>query len=209
MNWKTTAYFGLFALIFLDSFFFNIAVGPLRMTLLRTVIIGLFVFIVARVLLSMDHLQVKISESQSPFYGFGFVWDGLPLIWTQHRTDAVKELYYFIIFIFFIYVLIYLLQSKLQNSWVELSFWLYGYLIILICVVEFTFNVHLPTSRYYQLAQQFANVKVPRATAFFFNENDMAVFLVLVFPFYLIGLFNKSGFYKLMSAAGIIGSHSD
>ena len=36
MNWKTTAYFSLFALIFLDSFFFNIAVGPLRMTLLRS-----------------------------------------------------------------------------------------------------------------------------------------------------------------------------
>ena len=92
----------------------------------------------------------------------------------------------------------------MQNSWVELSFWLYGFLIILICLVEFTFNVHLPTSRYYQLAQQFASVKVPRATAFFFNENDMAVFLVLVFPFYLTGLLNKSGFYKLMSVVGII-----
>src|ERR1700730_9826558 len=99
MNWKTTAYLSIFALIFLDSFFFNIPVGPLRMTLLRVVIIALFIVMIIRVLLDLDQVQLKTVRKPLAFFWFWFIWGITALAWTQHKTAALKELYYFVIFL--------------------------------------------------------------------------------------------------------------
>jgi teichuronic acid biosynthesis protein TuaE len=204
MNWKTVAYIGIFALIFLDSFFINIPIGPLRITLLRIFILALLVFWAYRVFFGIDRFSLKSIRFPLTYLGFWFCYGVLSILWAKNKVTGIKELYYFALFLVLILVLIYLLHLKIQNNWIPLSFWLFGLGIILICIVEFALNIHLPTSRFVVEADRFTDLKARRATAFFYNENDLSVFFVIAFPFYLTGLLNKSIFYKLVSFAGII-----
>ncbi|WP_335384875.1 O-antigen ligase family protein [Neobacillus drentensis] len=157
-----------------------------------------------RLFLRKDYVNLSNIRFPLVFLGFWFYYGCLSIIWSTNKATGIKELYYFCLFLVLIIVLVYLLQSKMQNSWIAISFWFFGLVIVLICLIEFAFNIHLPTSRFIIEAERFSDIQARRATAFFYNENDLSVFLVLVFPFYLTGLLNKSIFFKLISAAGMI-----
>lgn len=194
MNWKTVVFSIIFALIFFDPYFFNIPFGPLRLTLLRLVIICIFLFMLINIYLKKEQLDLKNIKWPLIFYGLWFYYGGMSLIWATNKTSGIKELYYFAIFLMLMIVLIYLLRH-VKDSYIYRSFWLIGLLIVIIAFLEFFLNIHLPTSRFVVEAERFEFFEFKRATAFFYNENDLALFLVMIFPFYLLGLFGKKRFF--------------
>ncbi len=196
MNWKTTAYISLFALIFIDPFFFNIPIGPLRVTLLRVVIGILFVIMLDHIFIKRNPFHTDHIRFPLTFLGIWFYYGALSLIWTGNKGTALKELYYFAVFLLLILVLVFLLQN-LKSSVITTTFWLIGVVLVLISILEYTFDVHLPTSRFVIEAERFSDIDYRRATGFFYNENDLALFLVILLPFYLSGLLKKHLFVTL------------
>lgn len=203
MNWKTTAYIILFALIFIDPFFFNIPIGPLRMTLLRLVIGVLFVIMLDQIFIKRNPFHTGHIRFPLAFLGIWFYYGALSLIWTSSKGTAIKELYYFAVFLLLILVLVFLLQN-IKSSVITATFWLIGIVIVLISILEFTFDVHLPTSRFVIEAERFSDIDYRRATGFFYNENDLALFLVILVPFYLSGLLKRSLLVKLANVILIV-----
>ncbi|MCM3663619.1 O-antigen ligase family protein [Mesobacillus subterraneus] len=203
MNWKLTAYLGILALIFLDSFFINIPIGPLRMTLLRMAILSVFAIMIYRLILKKDVLNISGIKFPLIFLGIWFYYGAMAITWSFNKAAAIKELYYFFLFILLIVVLIYLLQ-KIYDSWVSASLWLVGAGIVLIALLELAFGIHLPTSRYVIEAERFVELDIRRATAFFYNENDLSVFLVLVLPFFLTRLLSRPISIKLINLLAIL-----
>ncbi|KON86259.1 hypothetical protein AF332_05105 [Sporosarcina globispora] len=203
MNWKTTAYIILFALIFIDPFFFNIPIGPLRMTLLRLVIGFLFVIMLDQIFIKKNPFHTDHIRFPLVFLGIWFYYGAISLIWTNNKGTAIKELYYFAVFLLLILVLVFLLQN-LKSSVITATFWFIGVVLIPISILEFIFDVHLPTSRFVIEAERFSDIDYRRATGFFYNENDLALFLVILLPFYLSGLLKKSLLVKLANVIIIV-----
>lgn len=203
MNWKGIAFIIIFSLIFLDSFFFNIPFGPLRVTLLRVGIFTLFLVMLYKILIKKEQLQLRSITFPLLFLGAWFFYGIISLIWTTNIVASIKELYYFAVFIVLIITLIYLLQN-ISSTVIIKTVWIGGFIIAAICFVEFLFDAHLPTSRYVIEADRFSDLSLKRATTFFYNENDLAVFLVLILPFYLIGILNKSYIVKFLNIIMIV-----
>ncbi|MDF2037673.1 O-antigen ligase family protein [Cytobacillus oceanisediminis] len=203
MKWKATAYIVVFALIFIDSFFFNVPIGPLRITLLRLVIGVLFIIMLDQIFLKRNPLITDHIKFPLAFLGIWFYYGALSLVWTSNKGTAVKELYYFAVFLLLIIVLIFLLQH-LKSSLITKTFWISGFVLVLISVLEFKFNIHLPTSRFVIEAERFTDATASRATGFFYNENDFALYLVMIVPFYLAGLLKKPILFKLVNIGLLI-----
>lgn len=203
MNWKLTAYLGIFALIFIDSFFINIPIGPLRMTLLRMAILAVFAIMILRLIVKKDTLDLSGIKFPLIFLGIWFYYGTMAVTWSFSKSAAIKELYYFFLFLLLIVVVIYLLH-KIADFWIFDSIWLAGAVVIFIALVELAFDIHLPTSRYVIEAERFAELDLRRATAFFYNENDLSVFLVLVLPFFMTRLLRKSLSAKLINFLAIV-----
>jgi teichuronic acid biosynthesis protein TuaE len=203
MNWKLTAYLGIFALIFIDSFFFNIPIGPLRITLLRMAILSVFAIMIIRLVLKKEVLDVSSIKFPLIFLGIWFYYGMMAVTWSVNKVVAIKELYYFFLFILLIVVIIYLL-NKVTDFWITESIWLAGAVVVLIALLELAFDIHLPTSRYVIEAERFAGMDLRRGTAFFYNENDLSVFLVLVFPFFMTRILRRPLSVKLINFLAMV-----
>ena len=198
MNWKTVSYLCLFLLVFIDPFFFNVPVGPLRVTAIRVVIGGLTFIMLFRLLVFEDIIKRQIGYPVL-FLFVWFLYGFISILWTTDKVTGIKELYYFGTFLLFILLLIYLLKMKNHRFWINQSFWLMGIITIGISLLELALNYHLPTSRIVLEADRFSESSTRVATAFFYNENDLATFLVILFPFFLVNLLKTTAFGKFLN----------
>lgn len=204
MNWKIISYLCLLIFVFTDTFFFNIAVGPLHVTAIRVLIFGLTVIMLLRYLILNEPIVKKPIRYPVLFLLIWFCYGVISIVWTTDKVNGLKELYYFSTFIFFILLLIYLLQIKNQEFWVKESFWIIGVITLGICVLEIATDFHFPTSRYVIESERLSIYHKHVATAFFYNENDLATFLVIVTPFFVIKLIESSLFGKLINTVLIL-----
>jgi teichuronic acid biosynthesis protein TuaE len=204
MNWKIISYLCLLIFVFTDAFFFNIAIGPLHITAIRVIIGVLTIIMLLRYFVLGD--PIIGSSIRYPVF-FLFIWffyGMFSLIWTTDKTIGVKELYYFSTFILFILQLIYLLQIKNQEFWVKDSFWAVGMITVIICLLEIATNHHFSTSRYVIETERLSIYHKHVATAYFYNENDLSLFLVIIAPFFMVRLLSSSLFKKLFNIIFIL-----
>ncbi|WLR55519.1 O-antigen ligase family protein [Mesobacillus subterraneus] len=173
------------------------------MTLLRMAILTVFAIMILRLIVKKDTLDLSGIKFPLIFLGIWFYYGAMAVTWSFSKSAAIKELYYFFLFILLIVVVVYLLQ-KVTDFWISESIWLAGAAIVFIALLELAFDIHLPTSRYVIEAERFNEMDLRRATAFFYNENDLSVFLVLVLPFFMTRLLRKPFSTKLINFLAIV-----
>jgi teichuronic acid biosynthesis protein TuaE len=191
MKWNRTLSLYLFVfLLFIDPFLFSISLGPIVITPSR---LFLAAYIIYEFKEYMVHKQwpfsLKNLKIPLVFFGFWFYYGVLSTTWAANKSLAIKELFYFVIFLFAILAIIGLLM-KIDNDEAEIQkiFNVIGIITIVIALVEIALNMHLPTSRY-ATNVEFMELDLRVATAYFYNENDLSLFLVLIAPFYLANIF--------------------
>lgn len=200
MNWKAISYLCIFLLTFIDPFLFNFPLGPLRITAIRVVIIILTGIVLYMWLMKKEDIWDSYKHVKFPllFLVVWFIYGVNSLLWTTDQILGIKELYYFVIYLLYIFVLLYILSDRTRNFWIQKSFWFIGVLTIAISTLEILTRHHLSTSRY-AVDLKFALMKKRVATAFFYNENDLALFLVMIAPFFLVRFLSKSHFIKIIN----------
>ncbi|MEH7235748.1 O-antigen ligase family protein [Bacillus sp. JJ1562] len=187
----------LFFLVFLDPFLINVPIGPLHVTLLRIVLFlfGLYLFI--KYVLLFNPLHIQPIKPALVFLIAWFLYGVVSILWATNKVEGIKELYYFAVFILLVFSIIETLNRRDILKWINYSFILIGILTILLSLLELAFNFHLSTSRYVIEADKYGGLGLRVATAFFYNENDLSLFLVMITPFFLM-TFRKSGFQLLI-----------
>ncbi|WP_077619735.1 O-antigen ligase family protein [Bacillus sinesaloumensis] len=193
MEKKGYLYLFLFFLVFLDPFLINVPIGPLHVTLLRIVLILFGLYLFAKYVLLFNPIQIQPIKPALIFLIGWFLYGVLSILWASDKVEGIKELYYFGIFILLIFSIIASMDQKYLLKWVDYSFIIIGIITILLSFVELAFNTHLSTSRYVIEADKYGGLGLRVATAFFYNENDLSLFLVMVTPFFLVR-FRKSIF---------------
>lgn len=191
MRWNRTLSLYLFVfLLFVDPFLFSVSLGPIVITPSR-------LFLAAYVLYEMKEYMVhkqwpfSLKNIKIPvaFFAIWFYYGLLSTTWAANKSMAIKELFYFVIFLFVILVIIGLIMKINQDEVViQRIFNIIGIITIVIALVEIALNMHLPTSRY-ATNEEFIELHLRVATAYFYNENDLSLFLVLISPFYLVNIF--------------------
>lgn len=141
---------------------------------------------------SLKNLKIPLV-----FFGFWFYYGVLSTTWAANKSLAIKELFYFVIFLFVIFAIIGLIM-KVDNDEAKIQkiFNVIGIITIVIALVEIELNLHLPTSRY-ATNTEFMELGLRVATAYFYNENDLSLFLVLIAPFYLANIFKGKFHFNL------------
>jgi teichuronic acid biosynthesis protein TuaE len=206
MKWNRTLSLYLFVfLLFIDPFLFSVSLGPIVITPSR-------LFLAAYILYEMKEYMVhkqwpfSLKNLKVPlaFFGLWFYYGLLSTTWAANKSLAIKELFYFVIFLFVILAIIGLLMKiDHDEAKVQKIFNVIGIITIVIALVEIVFNMHLPTSRY-ATNIQFMELDLRVATAYFYNENDLSLFLVLISPFYLANIF-KGKFHFHLFYIGMTG----
>lgn len=182
-------------LIFFDFLFFNVKMGPIHITLLRVVL-----FLTVAILF-FTLINKKIVKPRSKYisytYFFFYIWmfySIFQLFLVQDFNAAINKTYYLIIY--FLIVLIFTTVNDKQE-WIMLikviSF--VGIIIIFICLLEILTGIHLPTSRYY--LESINNGR--ESTAVFYNQNDLGLFLTMIFPLIYYNDSKKIKFIKMFS----------
>ncbi|MCC3356920.1 O-antigen ligase family protein [Bacillus sp. REN16] len=182
----------LFFLVFLDPFLINIPIGPLHVTFLRIVLVlfGLYLFI--KYVLLFNPLQIQPIKPALVFLIGWFLYGAISILWATNKVEGIKELYYFGVFILLVFSIVETLDRKDLLKWINYSFILIGIVTIVLSLLELAFDFHLSTSRYVIEADTYGGLGLRVATAFFYNENDLSLFLVMITPFFLIQ-FRKYG----------------
>ncbi|MFD1780010.1 O-antigen ligase family protein [Fredinandcohnia salidurans] len=185
MRIKLFFYLFLFILVFLDPFLINVPIGPLHVTLLRIVLFLFLVFLFIKYILLPNSLQVQSIKPALVFLIGWFLFGVASILWATNKVEGIKELYYFGVFILLVIAIIESLNRKNLLQWINYSFILIGSVTIALSLLELAFNFHLGTSRYV-IDEKFEELGLRVATAFFYNENDLSLFLVMITPFFLM-----------------------
>ncbi|MBS4206749.1 O-antigen ligase family protein [Bacillus sp. FJAT-50079] len=197
---KAFIYVILFLLIFMDPFIFNFAVGPIHLTLLRLIIFLISIPILYQYIVKRNFNNLAAIKSPIIFFAIWFIYGFASLAWATDKIVAVKELYYFFIFLLLILILINLLDDEKMIKVMDRSFWGIGVITIFICLMEIFTGFHLGTSRYVIEVMRTEEIHYI-ATAFFYNENDLSLFLVMIAPFYYLKIFGERKLYlKIINA---------
>lgn len=179
----------IFALVFFEPILFKISVGPITFTILRLLIFMLFIVILYKNVFKVGLSHLQIVKYPLAFIGTWFIYGMFSLGWATDKVTGAKEMYIFSIFLLLIFILLHLFDHDRMIRVVEISYWSMGILILMIAIVEINTGFHLSTSRYVESSMAELNQSI--ATAFFYNENDLSLFLVMLAPFYLTKIFDR------------------
>ncbi|OQP04629.1 hypothetical protein B1690_15250 [Geobacillus sp. 46C-IIa] len=176
-----------------DFLFVRIQMGPLTITALRVILLGLFLTLLVK---QIRAKKMLISNSTYIncvllFFIIWILYGVLQLTWATDKISAVKQVYYLCLFFTLVYVMLVTIDS--MDIFVRLNQFIYGIGVWLIIfgIIELNFGIHFPTSRIVIEPEIYHNVK--RATAVFYNENDFSFYLVLISPMFLLNTFYKKG----------------
>lgn len=204
MKIKTSIFIILFILLFLDPFLVNIPVGPLHLTMLR---VGLFMYsfyLLFKYVLVRGNLGFGSFRYPTVFLVAWFLYGYLSILWSFDRVVAIKELYYFGVFLLLVFAFIDLLKNKLNSVLINKFLTISGIATMGISCIEILFGYHLSTSRYVIEAERFIGSQDRVATAFFYNENDLSLFLIMLIPFFLVLLYRVSLTQKLIGLLAVL-----
>ena len=190
--------YSIIFLIFFDFLFFKVEIYFLHITALRAILLIGFILLI---LFQLKRKYIKLSTSKFVnfvllFFIFWIIYSFVQLLWVIDLNEATKAIYYLVFYFILLYVIINLND---KNNFIKADKLLYliGVILILFGIIEIFFNVHLPTSRLFKEEMSIQNMN--KATAVFYNENDFSMFLVLLFPFFLINLLENQKANKFFS----------
>lgn len=193
MKVKSIFFLLIFLLIFVDPYLVNVAIGPLHITLLRVFLVGYLAVMVHNIVMNGYRYRLSVEPVSNYLY-FLLIWFAyglMSVVWSADKILAIKEMYYFAIFLLLIIALIDLLKDRKTIELINYSFIFIGVVTVVVCLLELAFYIHLPTSRYVIEADTYSALGLRVATAFFYNENDLSLFLVMILPFFLIYIKSK------------------
>lgn len=195
--------FSLLFSLFFDFLFFNYNVIFLNITLMRLIIFSLFFYII---LYFLSH-KLIINKKVLYIFFFMILWFSygfIQLFWVKEFNPALKELYYFLVFIFLMVILVFFIKKQTDFYFVGKIIWFFTIILIFISMIEFITNFHLPVSRYV-IEERLIQMNIKRATTIFYNENGFSLYLNLVFPIFLVyGLKNKSLIFSFINLSSIL-----
>lgn len=195
--------FSLLFSLFFDFLFFNYDVIVLNITLMRLIVFSLFFYII------LYFLSHKLIISKKVLYIFFFIilwfsYGFIQLSWVKEFNPALKELYYFLVFIFLMVILVFFIRKQTDFYFVGKIIWFFTIILIFISMIEFITNFHLPVSRFV-IEERFSQINIKRATTIFYNENGFSLYLNLVFPIFLVfGLKKKSLIGSLINLSSVL-----
>jgi teichuronic acid biosynthesis protein TuaE len=177
---------------FLGSGILSVKVGPLTLFPYRILLpIAALIFFVRWV--KSRELGLFANQAVKPALMFCLFWIGFALLsmtWSLSITDAVKDIFFLVSGLFFIFLFVYLFTGI--KDYIALH---YIWLIVMVFMIALGFwnyftQQQLPVSRLHNAALYVRH----RPTAVFTNENDFASYLALSF-FMALGAFHYSKYY--------------
>lgn len=204
MKWKMLAFSLLLLLLFIDFALFNIPIGPIRLTAIRLVIFSIIGIVLWKIVHFRDLRFLGYINYLTLFLGFWVSYSFISILWSVNRVNAIKEVYYLIVFVLLILCIIYLIES-IEASLIKISLWITTAFVLGVSYIEYFTGRHLPTSRYVIEADSLGVIKENRATAFFYNDNDLGFFFVLMLPFILIQIVHVNIIIRIASSGLVVG----
>ncbi|MBA4538053.1 O-antigen ligase family protein [Bacillus aquiflavi] len=195
LNFRKYLFFLITILVFLDPLLFKIDLGPITITSLRVILIISIYYFLYELIFKPKWANYNEIRIYLLFFLIWFSYGGVAVLWSNDPNLAIRQLYYFSMFILFILLLVKVLSAQESYKWVYRIFWVIGVLMVGLSFIEMITNIHLPTSRLYnQDTAQYIS------TGFFYNENDHAYFLVLIAPFFLLNITRKKILLSIINA---------
>lgn len=204
MKWKTIAFATLLLLLFIDFALFNIPIGPIRLTPLRLVIFLIIGIILWKIIRTKDFRFLNYITYITGFLGVWVLYSIISILWSTNQGTAIKEVYYLVVFVLLVFSIVYLMRS-IEVKTIKISLWITSAGVLTISYIEYLTGRHLPTSRYVIEAQSLSAIEVNRATAFFYNDNDLGFFFVLMLPFVLIQMVHTNRLVRILSSGLAFG----
>ena len=191
----------LIVLVFFDFLFFNIKISFINITMMRVIIIFLLaiIFLIGMKFGFKKPSTTLFEKGSLLFFAFWLIWSFLQLPFVAVKVEAIKGLYYLVIFLSIIFITNY----KLNNSYLKnmISLLSYIYIVMLgIGFLEIVFNKHFSISKI--VIEQ---LDIRASTAVFYNQNDFCLYLVMFLPlalYYFKNVLLQS--LILLSTIGII-----
>ena len=184
-------------LIFFEFFFFNFKIGPIHITSLRVALV------IAIITLFFTLFNKKIILPNTKYIKFAsvflYVWlfySVFQLLYVQDFSATFNRIFYLLIYFIIILVFITVNDKQEWESLMKVISWI-GVIIIVICLWEIITGSHLPTSRFY-VEEMVSNRK---ANGVFYNENDLGLFFVMIFP---LVYYNDSKKFKLFKVSSLV-----
>lgn len=179
--------------------FLTISFGSYHLFPFRFFLPLILFLILLQVLVNYGKLKASLKKIK-PYLLFLAVWFAYAIIslsWAQSKIAALQEIF----FLFTGFSLIFLIILYLKNlKDLKIFYWLWIILAILLLGIGFweTFTGnHLPSSAYLGRATAYAGKFRP--SGFFYNTNDFATFLGLIFPFILAWIhYGKKRFSRFL-----------
>lgn len=178
-------------LIFFEFLFFNFAIGPIHITSLRVFLaIALFTLFFALFSKKINLPTSNYTKYASFFLYFWLLYSIFQLLYVQDFISAINNIFYLLIYFSIILCYSTISDKKEWKLLINIITWI-GVIIIFICIWEIITKNHLPTSRIF--IDDIVKERI--STGIFYNENDLGLFFVMIFP---LVYYNNLIYFKLV-----------
>ncbi|HBS86678.1 MAG: hypothetical protein A2W91_11670 [Bacteroidetes bacterium GWF2_38_335] len=202
-------YKSLFLLLFIASIIIGVAISYKQLYLFHVIAIASLFFIFSK----NDHLE-NIKNKYLIIFIVTALWYLFSILWAPIFSEAIKHSFYILTGT---YIVFYLTVSIKKEQELTSIFKVASYLVlieIVICLIEIFTPFRLPVSPFSEYAELFGRSSITGTTAFeqlsletsptgfHWNPNNLALFMLMVFPFFL--MIAKNTFIKYFGILSII-----